>query len=198
MAEYTKPIARLIGALSRLPGIGRKSAQRLAYFIITAKPEFAEELAEAIKSARETVHYCSVCHDLTDSDPCDICASPKREREIICVVQESKDVLAIERTHEYNGLYHVLGGAISPMDGIGAEELSINELIARLTPEVKEVILATSLSVEGETTAMYLARLIKPIGIAVSRIAKGIPAGSELEFADEATLAGALEGRKPL
>ncbi len=194
----TEPISRLIAQLSRLPGIGRKSAQRLAYFILTADDSYAFDLSEAISEAKTNVKYCSQCFNLTDSDPCAICASPARDRSVICVVQESKDVLAIERTKQYKGLYHVLGGVISPMDGVGPEELKIKELLARLGGDVREVILATALNVEGETTAMYISRLIKTLGVKTTRIARGIPAGAELEYADEATLVTAIEARREM
>ncbi|MFA0814933.1 MAG: recombination mediator RecR [Anaerofustis sp.] len=198
MAIYSEPISKLIAELSKLPGIGRKTAQRLAYHIISLDSEDAYALANAVIQAKQQVKYCSVCHNLTDSDPCALCANPARDHSLICVVQDSKDVIAIERTKEFKGVYHVLGGAISPMEGIGPEDLSIRELMSRLNETVSEVILATNLNIEGETTAMYLARLIKPFNIKVTRIAKGIPAGADLEYADEATLANAIEGRKIL
>jgi len=198
LAIYSEPISKLIAELSKLPGIGRKTAQRLAYHIISLDSEDAYALANAVIQAKQQVKYCSVCHNLTDSDPCALCANPARDHSLICVVQDSKDVIAIERTKEFKGVYHVLGGAISPMEGIGPEDLSIRELMSRLNETVSEVILATNLNIEGETTAMYLARLIKPFNIKVTRIAKGIPAGADLEYADEATLANAIEGRKIL
>lgn len=198
MAIYPEPISRLINELSKLPGIGRKTAQRLAYHILTSKEEQAFALAEAIAEAKKQICLCSECCNITDKDPCEICSSPKRDRSMICVVQDAKDVIAIERTNEFNGLYHVLGGAISPMQGVSPEDLHITQLIKRLTPEVREVILATNLNAEGETTAMYLARMIAPLEIKTTRIAKGIPAGADLEYADQATLANALEGRKPI
>ena len=198
MNTYSEPIARLINELSKLPSIGRKSAQRLAYHLVNSESEVAFSLADAIKEARENVRVCNICCNVTDKDPCAICESANRDKSIICVVQDSKDIIAIERTKEFKGVYHVLGGALSPMDGIGADKLHIVELMKRLTPEVEEVILATNLSVEGETTAMYLARLIKPIGVKATRIARGIPAGAELEYTDEATLATAFEGRKEM
>ncbi len=196
MAIYSEPISKLISELSKLPGIGRKTAQRLAYHIISLESEDAYALANAMIQAKQQVKYCSVCHNMTDADPCSICTSPHRNKNFICVVQDSKDVIAIERTKEFKGVYHVLGGAISPMEGIGPEDLNIRELISRLNESIEEVILATNLNIEGETTAMYLARLMKPFGIKVTRIAKGIPAGADLEYADEATLANAIEGRK--
>ena len=193
---YSQSLNELVTALSRLPGIGKKSAQRIAYHIVTSDEESVKQLSQAILDAKEKTHYCSVCNDMTEDEICPVCASDKRDRSVICVVAEPKDVVAIEKTKEYKGLYHVLGGLISPMDGVGPNDISIQKLIGRLTGEVNEVILATSLSVEGETTAMYIARMISPLGITVSRIAKGIPAGSELEYADEATIANAIEGRR--
>ena len=195
---YSQSLNELVTALSRLPGIGKKSAQRIAYHIVTSDEESVKQLSQAILDAKEKTHYCSVCNDMTEDEICPICASDKRDRSVICVVAEPKDVVAIEKTKEYKGLYHVLGGLISPMDGVGPNDISVQKLIGRLTGEVNEVIIATSLSVEGETTAMYIARMISPLGITVSRIAKGIPAGSELEYADEATIANALEGRRKI
>lgn len=193
---YAQPIQKLISELSRLPGIGRKTAQRLAYFIIKSDDNYAYELSEAISNAKDNVKYCSVCGNITDKDPCEYCSSPTRDRSIICVVQDSRDVIAIERTKEYKGLYHILGGAISPMEGIGPEDLRIAQLMARLDSTVEEVILATNLTVEGETTAMYISRVIKPLGVKTTRIARGIPSGADLEYTDEATLANAIEGRR--
>ncbi|NLW69592.1 MAG: recombination protein RecR [Eubacteriaceae bacterium] len=196
MIMYAQPIQKLISELSRLPGIGRKTAQRLAYFIIKSDDNYAYELSEAISNAKDNVKYCSVCGNITDKDPCEYCSSPTRDRSIICVVQDSRDVIAIERTKEYKGLYHILGGAISPMEGIGPEDLRIAQLMARLDSTVEEVILATNLTVEGETTAMYISRVIKPLGVKTTRIARGIPSGADLEYTDEATLANAIEGRR--
>ncbi len=193
---YAQPIQKLISELSRLPGIGRKTAQRLAYFIIKSDDNYAYELSEAISNAKDNVKYCSVCGNITDKDPCEYCSSPTRDRSIICVVQDSRDVIAIERTKEYKGLYHILGGAISPMEGIGPEDLRIAQLMARLDSTVEEVILATNLTVEGETTAMYISRVLKPLGVKTTRIARGIPSGADLEYTDEATLANAIEGRR--
>ncbi len=195
---YSEPIQKLISELSKLPGIGRKSAQRLAYHLISQDNEYALSLANAITDAVENVVYCSECCNISDCDPCSVCSDNTRDRSVICVVSDSRDVLAIERTKEYKGLYHVLGGALSPMDGIGPEDLTISKLISRLTPDIKEVILATNLNAEGETTAMYLARLIKSLNIKTTRIARGIPVGADLEYADEATLANALEGRREI
>jgi len=196
LAIYSEPISKLISELSKLPGIGRKTAQRLAYHIISLDNEAAYTLADAITQAKKHVKYCSVCFNMTDRDPCAICDNPSRDKTSICVVQDSKDIIAIERTKEFKGLYHVLGGSISPMEGVGPEDLTIKDLIGRLTNDIAEVILATNLNIEGETTAMYLARLIRPFGIKTTRIAKGLPAGADLEYTDEATLANALEGRK--
>ncbi len=198
MNTYSEPIARLINELSKLPTIGKKSAQRLAYHLVNADKEVAFSLSDAIRDARENVRICNICCNVTDKDPCAICENVNREKNVICVVQDSKDIIAVERTKEFKGVYHVLGGAISPMDGVGADKLNIVKLMQRLTPEVDEVILATNLSVEGETTAMYLARLIKPLGVKATRIARGIPAGAELEYTDETTLATAFEGRKEI
>ncbi len=195
---YSESLQRLISELSRLPGIGRKSAQRLAYFIIKSEDDYALRLSEAIMNAKDNVKYCSVCYNITDTDPCLYCTDPSRDQSVICVVQDSKDVIAIERTKQYHGLYHVLGGAISPMDGIGPDELKIQELISRLNQDVKEVILATGLSVEGETTAMFIARMVSALGIKATRIARGLPSGADLEYTDEATLANALEGRREI
>lgn len=195
---YSESLQRLISELGRLPGVGRKSAQRLAYFIIKSEDDYAVRLSDAIMNAKDNVKYCSVCYNITDTDPCLYCTDPLRDQSVICVVQDSKDVIAIERTKQYHGLYHVLGGAISPMDGIGPNELKIQELIARLSGEVKEVILATGLSVEGETTAMYIARMVSALGIKATRIARGLPSGADLEYTDEATLANALEGRREI
>ncbi len=197
-AIYSESIQKLISELSKLPGIGRKSAQRLAYFIIKADDNYANRLSLAITEAKENVCYCSVCCNLTDSDPCSFCSDETRDQSIICVVQDPKDVIAIERTKQYRGLYHVLGGVISPVDGIGPNDLKIPQLLSRLTGGVKEVILATNLSVEGETTAMYIARLLSTLGVKATRIARGLPSGADLEYTDEATLANALEGRREI
>lgn len=196
MLGYPKPIARLVEELTKLPGIGPKTAQRLAYFVVSSSREDARSLAESIVTAKEQTRYCSQCFHLTDTDPCMICAHPGRDRTSICVIEEPRDVMAVERTKEFNGLYHVLHGAISPMEGIGPEDLRVKELLARLKGEVQEVILATDPNVEGEATAMYLARLIKPLGFKVTRMAHGMPVGSDLEYVDEVTLSKALEGRR--
>ena len=193
------PLTELIAQFERLPGIGRKTAQRLAYSILEQPPERAEKFAEALVNARRKIHFCKVCQALTDMDTCAICADTERDHSVICVVAEPKDVMAFERTREYNGTYHVLHGVISPLDGIGPDQLRIKELMARLSDSgVTEIIMATNPTVEGEATASYLSRLIKPLGIKVTRLAYGIPVGGDLEYADEYTLARALEGRNEI
>ena len=182
--------------MSRLPGIGRKSAQRLVFYLLKIPEEQVAELAQSLIELKQKVRYCSVCFNLTEEDPCPICRDASRDRSTICVVEQPNDVLALEKTGQYRGLYHVLGGSLSPLDGIGPENLRVRELIQRLQGgEVREVIVATNANAEGEATAIYLAQLIKPLGIKLSRIARGIPVGSDLEYADEITLAKALEGR---
>ena len=199
MAQYAKPLANLIRELSKLPGIGGKSAQRLAFHILSMDDREAEVLANSITRAKSSMRYCSVCGNLTESDPCEICSDEKRDRTDICVVEQARDVAAMERMKEYNGLYHVLNGAISPMDGIGPEDINLKQLIIRLQQDdIREVILATNPTIEGEATAMYAARLIKPSGIKVTRIAHGIPVGGDLEYTDEVTLSKAMEGRREL
>lgn len=195
MTSITDSIDRLIEEFSKLPGIGQKSAQRLAFYILKIKKEEAKKLAQAILGVKDKVAYCSVCFNLTEDDPCRICKDKKRDSSVICVVEEANDVVAVEKTNQYKGLYHVLGGVLSPLDGIGPDELRIKELMSRLKKGVKEVILATNPSAEGEATAVYLSKLIKPMGIKVTRIARGLPAGGDLEYADMATLSKALEGR---
>ncbi len=199
MKYYAKPLGKLITELSRLPGIGGKTAQRLAFHILSMDEKEARGLADAIVDAKTNMKYCSVCGNLTDTDPCAICSDPGRSHETICVVETPKDVVAMERIKEFTGLYHVLHGAISPMEGIGPEDINLKQLIVRLQQEeVKEIILATNPNIEGEATAMYIARLVKPSGIRVSRIAHGIPVGGDLEYADEVTLLKAVEGRREL
>lgn len=194
---YAEPIARLIEELTKLPGIGPKTAQRLAFHLLHMERNTVNNIAAAILDAREKVRYCSICCNLTDEDPCRICANAARDRSTICVVQEPRDVVAFEKTREYKGLYHVLHGALNPMEGIGVEEIRLKELMSRLGDgQVQEVILCTNPNTEGETTAMYIARFIKPLGIKVTRIARGLPMGGDLEYADEVTLAKALEGRR--
>ncbi len=200
MSRYSPSIARLIAELGKLPGIGGKSAQRLAFYLLAQPENKAEALAEAILDARRTTRLCSVCCNLTDQDPCEICASQTRERTQICVVENPRDVAAMERIHEYRGLYHVLHGAISPMQNIGPDQIRLRELLARLRAQtdVNEVIIATNPTVEGEATALYIARLLKPAGIRTTRIAHGLPMGGDLEYADEVTLAKAMEGRREI
>ena len=197
---YASPsIQRLLDELERLPGIGPKSAQRIAYWLLNADPSTATRLAQAIVEVKERIRFCSRCFNYAEDELCDICASSKRDRSAICVVSEPRDIPPIERTGMFTGVYHVLGGALSPMEGIGPEDLHIQELLARLASEdVTEVILATNPNVEGETTASYLARLIKPLGITVTRLASGLPVGGDLEFADEVTLGRAIESRRVL
>ncbi|MGN1413112.1 MAG: recombination mediator RecR [Anaerovoracaceae bacterium] len=199
MRQYPKPLEILINELSKLPGIGGKTAQRLAFHILSLDDREAEQLASSILRAKREMRYCSVCGNLTDTDPCRICSDPARRQDVICVVESPRDVAAMERIREYNGLYHVLHGVISPMEGIGPEDINLKSLIARLqASDVKELIVATNPNIEGEATAMYIARLIKPAGIKVSRIAHGIPVGGDLEYADEVTLLKSLEGRRQL
>ena len=199
MKQYPKPLAKLINELSKLPGIGTKSAQRLAFHILSLEDAEAERLAEAITCAKREMKYCSLCGNLTDEDPCAICSDPARRDDVICVVESPRDVMAMERIKEFNGLYHVLHGVISPMEGIGPEDINLKSLIRRLQAnDVKELIIATNPNIEGEATAMYIARLIKPAGIKVTRIAHGIPVGGDLEYADEVTLLKSLEGRREL
>ncbi|HEY8552780.1 MAG TPA: recombination mediator RecR [Thermaerobacter sp.] len=198
--EHAPAFARLIAELEKLPGIGPKTAQRLAYHLLFRPQEEVRALAEAMVEARASVRYCSVCFNLTDRDPCPVCRDPGRDARVICVVEQPRDVVAMERTREFRGRYHVLHGVISPVDGVGPEQLRVRELLARLRqdPPVEEVILATNPTVEGEATALYLARLIKPLGIRVTRIARGVPEGGDLEYVDELTLTRALQGRQAL
>ncbi len=193
------PIARLVKELARLPGIGEKTAQRLAFHILEAGPGFAGDLAAAITGVVRDVRCCSSCQTLTDRDPCPICADPQRDARTLCVVEGVPDLVAVERTHEYRGRYHVLHGALSPLDGVGPGDLKIRELLLRLEASpVDEVVLATNPDVEGEATALYLTKLLKPLGVKVTRIAQGVPMGGDLEFADQVTLARALAGRREL
>jgi recombination protein RecR len=194
---YTaESIEQLAEQFSQLPGIGRKTAHRLALYVLKMSRDEVVTLAKALVNVKDKVRYCTVCSNITESDPCAICSNTKRERSFICVVEEPHDVLAIEKTHEFKGLYHVLGGALSPLDGIGPDDLKIKELLQRLSgATIDEIILALNPNVEGEATTLYLSRLLKPLGIKVTRIARGLPVGSDLEFADEATLSRALEGR---
>ena len=191
------PVARLIEEFHKLPGVGPKSAQRLAYHLLRMPGAEARALAEAILEMKERITFCSVCQNVTDVNPCRICANDRRERSMICVVEEALDILAVERSGSYQGLYHVLHGAISPMEGIGPEDLKMEALLARLrSGEVTEVILATNPNLEGEATAMYLTRLLQPLGLKVTRLARGLPVGGDLEYADDVTLSHALEGRQ--
>lgn len=197
--QYIPPLARLVEQFRRLPGIGPKSAARLAYHVLAMDKQQSRELAEAIIEAKEKIGYCSVCFNLTDRDPCQVCQSEERNSGQICVVEEPQDVAAMERTREYRGLYHVLHGSLSPLDGVGPDELKIKELLLRMqTRDVQEVIMATNPDVEGEATAMYIARLLKPLGIKVTRIAHGLPVGGDLELADEVTLSKAFENRREM
>lgn len=199
MSFYAAPIAKLIDELSKLPGVGNKTAQRLAFHILKMSPGDVEQLAGAITSAKRNIKQCRVCCNITDSEVCSICSNTKRDGSIICVVEDPKDVVAMEKTREFKGLYHVLNGAISPMEGIGPEEIRIKELLKRVADnDIKEVIIATNPNIEGEATAMYISRLLKPAGIMVTRIAHGIPVGGDLEYADEVTLLKALEGRREI
>ncbi len=199
MTKYPKPLARLISELSKLPGIGNKTAQRLAFFILSLEEKETHDLANSIVEAKTSMHLCNTCGNLTDIDPCIICSDPRRDNEHICVVESAKDVLAIERIKEYKGRYHVLNGVISPIDGVGPDQINLKQLIVRLQDTtIKEVIVATNPNIEGEATAMYIARLIKPSGIKVTRIAHGIPIGGDLDYADEVTLLKAVEGRREI
>ncbi len=193
------PLTELINQFSRLPGIGKKTAQRLAYSILEQPPERAKAFAEALINAREKIHFCKCCQSLTDLDVCQICSDERRDKSVICVVEDPRDVMAFERTREFSGVYHVLHGVISPLDNIGPDKLRIKELMTRLSDgTVKEIIMATNPTVEGEATASYISRLVKPMGIKVTRLAYGIPVGGDLEYADEYTLARALEGRNEI
>lgn len=196
MPQNAEPLDVLTEQFARFPGIGRKSAVRMAYEVMSMSNEQAMDLAKAIENAKTALHRCRLCQDYTSGEVCSLCASPKRDRTTICVVEKPRDIVAIERTHEYNGLYHVLHGLLSPMNGIGTDQICAKELLARLgSDSVKEVIMATSPTVEGEATAMYLAKLIKPLGVKATRLAYGLPVGSSLEYADESTLYRAMQGR---
>lgn len=193
---YALPIARLIEEFSKLPGVGKRSAERLAFYVLKQPKESVERFSKALTDAKDKITFCPVCQSLTDSVPCAICSNPKRDTSVICVVENPKDVLAMEKTKEFNGVYHVLHGAISPIDGIGPDDIKIKELLLRTKDNsVKEIIMATNPSIEGEATAMYISNLFKNFGIKVTRIAHGLPVGGELEYADEITLTRALEGR---
>jgi recombination protein RecR len=198
MEHYTVPITKLIEELAKLPGIGRKSAQRLAFHILEMKSSDVIELARAIVNAKKYTKHCQRCGNLTEGELCGICRSLKRDSSTICVVEDARDISAMERTKEYKGVYHVLHGTISPLDGIGPDDINIKSLISRLNTDIKEVILATNPTIEGEATAVYISRLIKPMGIKVTRIAHGIPVGGDIEYADEVTLMRAMEGRREM
>ncbi len=197
--EYSPSIEKLIESFEKLPSIGHKTAQRLAFYMLDLSKEEIKEFTDSIINAKNNLKFCSKCFNISDTDPCNICSNPKRDESVICVVEEVRDVLAMERTHEYNGVYHVLHGSISPMNGVGPDNIKIKELLTRLMDgKVKEIILATNPRVEGEATAMYISKLVKPLGIKVTRIARGIPIGGDLEYTDEVTLAKSLEGRVEL
>jgi recombination protein RecR len=199
MEQYALPIANLIEQLSHLPGIGRKTAQRLAFYILEMEDIDAEKLSKSIIDAKEKIRLCSICCNLTDEDPCNICRDNMRDKSIICVVEGAKDIIAMEKSREYKGQYHVLHGVISPMDNVGPDDIRVKELLNRLSnDEIKEIVLATNPTVEGEATALYISRLIKPLGIKVTRIAHGIPVGGDLEYFDEVTLAKAMDNRREI
>ena len=199
MSEFSPSIEKLIESFEKLPSIGNKTAIRLAFYMLNTSEEQANEFVKSIQDARKNLKFCSKCFNISDTDPCEICSNPKRDQSQICVVEDVKDVIAIEKIHEFKGLYHVLHGTISPMDGIGPDDIRIKELLARLMDgTVKEVILATNPKVEGEATAMYISKLVKPMGVKVTRLAHGIPVGGDLEYTDEFTLGKALEGRTEL
>lgn len=200
MRQYPKPLNKLINELSKLPGIGGKTAQRLAFHILALEESEATALANSIVNAKRSLHYCSVCGNLTDTDPCEICSDESRDRTKVCVVETPQDVIAMERIREFKGMYHVLHGAISPVEGIGPNDINLKSLITRLQQhdEIDEIIVATNPNIEGEATAMYIARLLKTSGIKVTRIAHGIPVGGDLEYADEVTLLKAMEGRREI
>jgi recombination protein RecR len=199
MKDYAEPLARLIDELKRLPGIGQKSAQRIAFHLERAPREDAERLAAALLDVKDKIKLCSICNNLTEHDPCDYCSDARRDPEVLCVVETPYNVISVEKTREFHGQYHVLHGVLSPLQGIGPEQLKLKNLLERLkTGKVKEIIVATSPTVEGEATAVYLSKLIKPLGVKVTRIAMGVPVGSELEFADEVTMLKALEGRREM
>lgn len=197
--EYTKPLAQLIEFFQKFPGIGPKSAQRMAFHLLKMPLSEVQKFSQVLVEAKENIHYCNICFNMSASNPCEICTDDRRDKSVICVVAETKDLIAIEKTHEYKGLYHVLQGVMSPLDGIGVEDIRIKELLTRAADSsINEVILALSPSVEGEATSMYITKLLKPFNIKISRIAFGIPIGSDLEYADEITLAKAIEGRRTI
>ena len=199
MSYYSPSIEKLIESFEKLPSIGSKTAARLAFYILNASEEETNEFIKSIQDAKANLKYCSQCYNITDTDPCPICSNSARDKSVICVVEDVKDVVAMERTHEFKGVYHVLHGSISPMNGVGPDDIKIKELLSRLmNGKVKEIILATNSRVEGEATAMYISKLVKPLGVKVTRIAHGIPVGGDLEYTDEVTLGKALEGRVQL
>ena len=198
MSMYSPSIEKLIESFEKLPSIGNKTAARLAFYILNASQEETDEFVNAIVNAKKNLKYCSKCWNISDTDPCPICGNPKRDQSQICVVEDVRDIVAMERTHEFRGVYHVLHGSISPMNGIGPDDIKIKELLARINTETKEVIIATNPRVEGEATAMYISKLLKPLGVKTTRIAHGIPIGGDLEYTDEITLSKALEGRREL
>lgn len=195
---YPIAIEKLIEEFGKLPGIGSKTAQRLTLHVLNLPQEEVEEFASALVKARGTIKYCSICGNFTDTDPCPICSNPNRDKSIICVVEQAKDIMTMEKVREFNGVYHVLHGTISPMHGRGPDDIKLRELILRINGEVNEVIVATNPNIEGEATAMYISKILKPLGVKVTRIAHGIPVGGDLEYADEVTLSKALEGRKEI
>lgn len=197
MSYSVAALSKLIEQFERMPGVGHKSAQRMAFYVLDMKPEEAKKFADAINEAHEKIHKCKVCCNLTEDELCSVCKNEARDKSIVCVVEDPRDVMAIEKTHEFEGTYHVLHGAISPMSGIGPDQLTIKELLARLDG-VSEVIMATNPTVEGEATAMYISRLLKPLGIKTTRLAYGVPVGADLEYADEVTLTRAMEGRREI
>ena len=198
MDFYPVAIEKLIEEFAKLPGIGQKTAQRLALHVLNLPEDEVKEFASALVKARGTIKYCSVCGNFTDQDPCSICSNPNRDKSVICVLEQPKDVMTMEKVKEYNGLYHILHGNLSPMQGRGPQDIRIRELVARMKEDVKEVIIATNPNIEGEATAMYIAKILKPLDVKVTRIAAGVPVGGDLEYADEVTLSKALEGRKEI
>ena len=198
MDFYPVAIEKLIEEFAKLPGIGQKTAQRLALHVLNLPEDEVKEFADALVKARGTIKYCSVCGNFTDQDPCAICSNPNRDKSVICVLEQPKDLMTMEKVKEYNGLYHILHGNLSPMQGRGPQDIRIRELVARMKEDVKEVIIATNPNIEGEATAMYIAKILKPLDVKVTRIAAGVPVGGDLEYADEVTLSKALEGRKEI
>ena len=199
MSLYSPSIEKLIESFEKLPSIGHKTAARLAFYILNCSEEETNEFIKSIVDAKHNLKYCTKCYNISDTDPCPICSSPKRDQSLICVVEDVRDVIAMERTHEFNGVYHVLHGSISPMNGIGPDDIKIKELLSRImNEETKEIILATNPRVEGEATSMYISKLVKPLGVKATRIARGIPVGGDLEYTDEITLTKALEGRSEI